>query len=683
MPWSVRGLFGPLRRAFASLVVLALSSLATPVARAEPAQGQFVLRCLYSHTMHDDPIVFPGQPGASHSHDFFGNVTVNADSTLETMLAGDTTCRVPSDTAGYWAPTGYLNGVPIQPTVMRIYYLGPAQGRVETIPAGLQMIGGNKNATTPAQNPHVRWSCGETRDVKTPRSRDPYDCTPWAEQYGFVDGVIAVVDFPSCWSGRSLGPESVAYPDSEGQCSPTFPRVLPKLSERIHYGVMNPTNPDGTVALELSSGPYWTYHADFWNTWQQERLDQLVQDCIIARVHCGAVDASTSIDWTDQFGTTRYDLAYAAATAGDGLYVAGFTNFALPGQRYHHRYDAFVRKYDADGDELWTRQFGSTGVDQVLGIAADETGVVVVGSTDGRLPRQEAAGGLDAFAAGFGPSGRALWVRQFGSRADDRATGVALGPQGAFVAGATGGALGRRHGGVSDAFVAHLDGEGEIGWFRQLGTEGQDQATGIAARAGRLYVVGSATAALRGEYLGGASDGFAASFAVDGRPLWRLPIGTAGADVVAAVVGRANGVFVTGLTDGTLPEQTAAGGFDAFVGKLDPHGTGEWFRQFGTETDDEAVAVDADAKGIYVVGSTTGALPDGELLGEWDGFVRKYLPNGTQLWTRQLGTTDYDRAYGLSVERTGLYVVGTTHGALEGHVNAGDRDVFVYRVAFS
>ena len=33
-----------------------------------------MLRCGYSHPLTDDPIVFPGQPGASHFHDFFGDV---------------------------------------------------------------------------------------------------------------------------------------------------------------------------------------------------------------------------------------------------------------------------------------------------------------------------------------------------------------------------------------------------------------------------------------------------------------------------------------------------------------------------------------------------------------------------------------------------------------------------------
>ena len=78
---------------------------------------------------------------------------------------------------------------------MRIYYLGPAFGRVETIPAGLQMVGGNKEAQSPAENPHVSWSCGQTKNVKTPREDTPYDCTPWAS-YGFVDGIVAADRLP-------------------------------------------------------------------------------------------------------------------------------------------------------------------------------------------------------------------------------------------------------------------------------------------------------------------------------------------------------------------------------------------------------------------------------------------------------------------------------------------------------
>jgi uncharacterized protein DUF1996 len=88
--------------------VVALLGLFVPPAQAAQG-GQFVLRCGYSHSLPDDPIVFPNQPGASHLHDFYGNTGVNAFSTFPTMLAGETTCRVPSDTAGYWGPASCVS----------------------------------------------------------------------------------------------------------------------------------------------------------------------------------------------------------------------------------------------------------------------------------------------------------------------------------------------------------------------------------------------------------------------------------------------------------------------------------------------------------------------------------------------------------------------------------------------
>jgi hypothetical protein len=664
-------------------VLLAIPLLGAPASGEQLPFGQFVIRCLYSHTLPDDPIVWPRQPGASHSHDFFGNTTVNAYSILETMLAGDTTCRVPSDTAGYWSPTVYLNGEPIRPPVMRIYYLGTPNVNVQSIPPGLQMIGGNMMAISPDENPNVSWFCGETKDVKTPRSNVPYDCTPWADQYSFVDGVIAVVDMPHCWSGKGLTPDTLRYPQLGGSCPAGLRIVLPRLSQRVHLGIMNPLNPDGSVAIELASGPYWTLHSDFWNTWQQDRLDQLVADCLRARVRCRAVDASGRVDWIRQFGTQRYDLAWASTMADDGLYVAGFTNFALEGQTYHRRYDAFIRKYDRRGNVVWTRQFGTSGKDEALAVAADHRGVTVVGYTDGRLPKQRALGGQDILVARFNADGRREWVRQFGTKRNDRATAVAIGGGGTYIAGSTGWKLGDRRAGGLDAFVARLNHGGELSWVRQFGTPGTDEIRGLSLRAGILHAVGWTTGSLAGPFVGGESDGFAVAFDTAGTRLWERQLGTDGADRVEAVVARAGGVFVAGSTGGMWPEQTPDGGLDAFVGKLDETGRPLWLRQFGSEADDVASALQAAGKGVYVAGSASGELPEGEHFGIWDGFVRKYLPNGTQMWTRQFGTERFDQVYGLAAERSAVYLVGTTGGAFEGAVNAGDRDVLVMRVAFS
>ena len=140
---------------------------------------------------------------------------------------------------------------------------------------------------------------------------------------------------------------------------------------------------------------------------------------------------------------------------------------------------------------------------------------------------------------------------------------------------------------------------------------------------------------------------------------------------------------MTGLTDGALQGQASFGGSDAFLLRLNARGQPMWIRQFGTDASDDAVAVGGIADAVYVVGSTTAALPDQELLGETDGFVRRYEPKGIELWTLQFGTPDFDQVYGLAVGARAAYVTGTTHGAFEGQLNAGDRDVFLSKIAFS
>ena len=659
--------------------VVALLGLFVPPAQAAQS-GQFVLRCGYTHSLPDDPIVFPNQPGASHLHDFYGNTGVNAFSTLTTMLAGETTCRVPSDTAGYWAPAGFLNGVRVKPGVMRIYYLAGATGTPGTIPAGLQMIGGNKEAQSPGENPHVSWSCGQTTSVSTPHMDMPYDCRPWA-QYPFVDGIVASIDFPSCWNGTGLRPEDITYPEG-GACPSGFGNVIPKLSERVHYGVMNPLGLDGTLAFQLSSGPAYSMHADFWNTWEQERLDQLVEDCLIAMVHCGSVDATSSIRWVRQFGTQRYDLANAAAPDGrGGSYTAGFTNFSLEGQPYYHRYDAFLTRYDADGDKLWTRQFGTNGIDQALGISVSGTDVFVAGSTDGRFPRQKANGGTDAFVARFTGRGRLAWLKQFGTHRDDEGAAISASGDAIVVAGTTRGPLDRqRLDGPSDAFVMRLTPGGLESWTRVLGGDGEDRGLSVALRTGQVFLAGT-TEGLH--HTVADQDGFVAGFDRRGRPAWSYPLGRSDTDAITSIVPRAEGVYFAGWTSGTFLDEAPAGGLDAVIGKLGVNGPVLWLKQFGSATDDQATALSIAGKGLYVAGSTTGELPDGTPLGESDGFLRKYLPNGTEVWTRQFGTADYDAVYGMASDPRGVVAVGTTHGAFEGQTNAGDRDVFLVKIAFS
>jgi hypothetical protein len=287
------------------VILMMIALLLSQAANAYAFRGSFVTSCDYSHSLPDDPIVFPGQPGASHLHDFFGSKVTKAGSTLHSMRKGETTCRMLADTAGYWSPTAYLASQRITPDRVRAYYFGIVKGGLETIPAGLQMLAGNKNAVTPDENPHVDWFCGAAKKkaIGTPVSTHPYDCSPYLERDPFDDGIVARLDFPNCWDGVGLAPNDVVYADHTfrrpGACPAGFHHVIPRLILRIHYGVMDPCagvtpctwhEPSAAnVQLTLSSGTYVTFHADFWNTWHQRRLDHFVTICLDLHRPCGGL----------------------------------------------------------------------------------------------------------------------------------------------------------------------------------------------------------------------------------------------------------------------------------------------------------------------------------------------------------------------------------------------------------
>src|SRR5262245_7281702 len=102
--------------------------------------------------------------------------------------------------------------------------------------------------------------------------------------------------------------------------------------------------------------------------------------------------------WTSQFGSSSgSDYANGVAVDASGVYVAGRTSGTLPGQTSAGGVDALVRKFDSAGSVVWTRQFGSSGSDYANGVAANAAGVYVAGYTTDAVPGQTSTGSNDGF----------------------------------------------------------------------------------------------------------------------------------------------------------------------------------------------------------------------------------------------------------------------------------------------
>lgn len=338
----------------------------------------WLLTCEPSHELPDDPIVLPGKPGAAHLHDFWGNASTNGNSTVATQEAlsnltvadtwdGSTTkpgtsCDLSTfapgtdgDTASYWAPVLYANGVKVQPgTKAQLYYRAkPTFGNgFQPFPQDARLIVGSHAATSIATNPGLAngdlyWECAG--NSSTHYQLPPNNCGE----------ILANIVYPSCYDGGPMDHTGPNNTDNEhfayavnGTCPSGFSIKVPQLSEKFKYDF----TPSG-ANLQLSANPgtttllpTYTMHADFWNTWNPASLQYLVTNCINAQISCGtnpfvphtnpsptpppppppscAANPSTPSNViTSQLTTSMVGLSWTASTPGANCKLSGYKIF--------------------------------------------------------------------------------------------------------------------------------------------------------------------------------------------------------------------------------------------------------------------------------------------------------------------------------------------------------------------
>ena len=260
----------------------AVIGIASPTAAApsEPL-GRFAVVCGFSHQSRSDPIVFPGQRGASHLHHFFGNESTGARSTPKSLRRSkSTTCNERADRSGYWVPALLVNGRVIEPKRAVVYYFsaGKEPSSIQAPPRGLRVVSGDATATAPQPRSVVTWSCffGSLTGVFGGPTQEPV-CARGAT-------LVLGITFPDCWDGVHLDSADhkshLAFAtrgSSSGvmKCPPSHPVPIPAISLEVAYP-MNGAMPGG----ELSSGGVYSGHGDFMDGWARPRLNALIDECI-------------------------------------------------------------------------------------------------------------------------------------------------------------------------------------------------------------------------------------------------------------------------------------------------------------------------------------------------------------------------------------------------------------------
>jgi hypothetical protein len=388
-------------------------------------------------------------------------------------------------------------------------------------------------------------------------------------------------------------------------------------------------------------------------------------------------------DWSRQLGTGVDDGALAISADGLGnVYISGFTRGSLGGPNAGSG-DAFVSKYDAAGSLLWTQQLGTAENDVSFAVSADVLGnVYISGVTEGDLGGPN-VGTVDAFVSKYDANGDLKWTRQLGNTFDDLSWGVSADDAGnVYIVGQAFGGLFEPQEAGSDTFVSKFDAAGNLLWTREPRTSYRDILYGVSAdHHGNVYATGDTAGVFGHSTRSGELDAFLIKLDEHGNSHWIRQFGTAGVDQSFGVAADDFGnVYVAGGTNGDLGG-TSAGGYDAFVQGYDAAGNLRWTTQFGTSGFEQCNAIATDGLGnIYVSGFTEGELGGGLNAGPYDAFVSKIDARGNLVWTRMFGSNADDRSHGISTDDQGnIYLAGITLGDLFS-ANQGDNDVFVVKI---
>ena len=374
----------------------------------------------------------------------------------------------------------------------------------------------------------------------------------------------------------------------------------------------------------------------------------------------------------------KYDDAITdVAIAPDGTRVlcgafSGPVDFDLTGNSHEmtsvRSSDAFVTCCKSDGAFLWSAQLGGRGQDHASAVAfASDGSVFVVGrfvlemklDVSAEPKSRLSVGKGDAFIAKYSNDGKLRWVVTLGGQDGDAAIDVAADAVGGcYVVGQVTDAvdIDTRQGsmivdprGGSDAFLLHLDTNGEYQFGTIIGAGGNDVGLGVAQVGERVFVSGNfgSTMSLAGGRIqdvlsdpttapvttmpttgattvgsalsvtsAGKLDAFVATYSLDGKPLSINSIGGPGLDLAAtgsiavcddrvAVAGQ----FEKTATLGDL-KLKSNGAVDAFVSFFDREGKPVHAIALGGARNESAVRVAFDDKGTLCVAGVAAGVVD-------------------------------------------------------------------------
>eukprot|EP00981_Chlorochromonas_danica_P004905 scaffold988_cov165-Ochromonas_danica.AAC.7 len=369
------------------------------------------------------------------------------------------------------------------------------------------------------------------------------------------------------------------------------------------------------------------------------------------------------------------------------FYITGYTNDVLDVQAPAGSTGVYFAKFSPNGTMLSLRQFGTIAGGRGAAVGTDSRdNVYVSGSIKGDLSGQSNVGALDAVLMKLHPeNGSAIFTRLLGSTQDDEFSALAFDSNdNIFVAGYCFSSVnGIPSNGNQDVLIAKYSQNGSQLFVHVMGTPSNDLAFGIAVDAmDNVFVMGRTEGSFDNQPPIGMKDFFLVKLANNGTKIFTKLLGTDQVDFPRAISIDYQGfVYLVGHSNGSIAGAPNAGGSDILLLKVSNNGTQIYSRLLGSPKDETATSISINPRGyVYVSGFSTGDLCGQKNTGSSDVFLAKYSPSGALVYCQLWGTVNDDKIVGLAAGSFGdIYLTGCTTGSFGGQVNHGSWDILLVK----
>jgi hypothetical protein len=397
------------------------------------------------------------------------------------------------------------------------------------------------------------------------------------------------------------------------------------------------------------------------------------------------------VEWLQTIKGDKYEQINAMAVAPSGdVYVVGFYQGNFSDLIATAEEDAFVAKYNEEGQLLWLRNLSSSSVDRFNGIAiANDQEIYLTGEFKGSIYNYSdsisSQNQLDMLLVKIDSSGTIQWLNSGSGLGYESGHSISIAPNGSLMI--TGyfeqdfriDSLVLTSNGLRDVFVASIDPiTGQAQWLSSFGGLAIEQTQSIKAdAANNTYVTGSFRDAL---FIGadtifskGSYDVFLAKYDGSGQLSWIKTFGGFGVDEGTYVnVDAAQNIYVSGWFNRSMfiDSMFLIGGQEdnAMLVKFNPAGDLLWVNDIGQNFDERAYAIDFDNQNnVYVLGTLDSFMILGQdtftnrhVNRSTDIFLAKYNQEGDLFWARDMGYHFNDFCFDLYVQnQQNIYIVGS------------------------